>query len=257
MKVLFLHFAGETRDAKAARLAKSGAQLIVEEPRWPHYYEVARREKPVAIVIDFSRAPRHALESADYISKAKDTRDLELFAMHVFDEARDLLKERVPKIQVLSERELAAHIHQKLPQWEAERAAAEQAAREERLARAEEKRAAAAASRARAREKRLAAQGTAPAPAEAARPVPGQPAAGKPAPPALRPAARPKPPRQAAGKAAAKGAKKGARKAPRKAAPKPKLKKRPAKGHPAAKSPRGSAGKGARAKASRGARRKK
>jgi hypothetical protein len=164
MKVLFLHFAGESRDVKAARLAKSGAQLIVEEPRWPHYYEVARREKPVAIVIDFSRAPRHSLESADYISKAKDTRDLELFAIHVFDEARDLLKERVPKIQVFSERELASHIHQKLPQWEAERAAAEQAAREERLARAEEKRAAAAASRAKARERRLAAQAPSPAP---------------------------------------------------------------------------------------------
>ena len=164
MKVLFLHFAGESRDAKAARLAKSGAQLIVEEPRWPHYYEVARREKPVAIVIDFSRAPRHSLESADYISKAKDTRELELFAIHVFDEARDLLKERVPKIQVFSERELASHIHQKLPQWEAERAAAEQAAREERLARAEEKRAAAAASRARARERRLASQQPSPAP---------------------------------------------------------------------------------------------
>jgi hypothetical protein len=152
MKVLFLHFASETRDAKAARLAKSGAQLIVEEPRWPHFYEVARREKPAAIVIDFSKAPTHAQETADYLSKAKDTRDLELFAIHVFDERRDLLRDRVPKIQVHSERELASVISQKLPVWQAQRAAAEQAAREERLQRAEEKRAAAAASRARARE---------------------------------------------------------------------------------------------------------
>jgi len=156
MKVLFLHFASETRDAKASRLAKSGAQLIVEEPRWPRFYEVARREKPVAIVIDFSKAPFHALETVDYLSKAKDTRDLELFAMHVFDDRRDLLKERVPKIQILSERELSAVIAERLPKWEAQRTAAEEAAREERQHRAEERKAAAAASRSHAREKRLA-----------------------------------------------------------------------------------------------------
>jgi hypothetical protein len=152
MKVLFLHFASENRDAKAARLAKSGAQLIVEEPRWPRFYEVARREKPAAVVLDFSRAPSHALETADYLSKAKDTRDLDLFAIHVFDERRDLLKERVPRMQVYSERELSSVIADRLPKWETARAAAEQAAREERLQRAEERKASAAASRARTRE---------------------------------------------------------------------------------------------------------
>src|SRR5258708_18140867 len=162
MKVLFLHFASETRDVKASRLAKSGAQLIVEEPRWPRFSEVARREKPVAIVIDFSKAPSHALETADYISKAKDTRDLELFAIHVFDDRRELLKERVPKIQVFSERELSAVIAERLPKWESQRAAAEEAAREERQHRAEERKAAAAASRSQAREKRLALKAASP-----------------------------------------------------------------------------------------------
>jgi len=161
MKVLFLHFTGEARDAKAARLAKSGAELIVEEPRWPRFYELARKEKPAAIVIDFSRAPSHALETTDYLSKAKDTRELELFAIHVFDDRKDLLKERVPKAQVYSERELASVIAERLPKWEAARAAADLAAREERQQRAEERKAAAAASRARAREKRLAAKAAA------------------------------------------------------------------------------------------------
>ncbi|HKB70206.1 MAG TPA: hypothetical protein VKH46_05130 [Thermoanaerobaculia bacterium] len=180
MKVLFLHFTGEARDAKAARLAKSGAELIVEEPRWPRFYELARKEKPAAIVIDFSRAPSHALETTDYLSKAKDTRDLELFAIHVFDDRKELLKERVPKAQVYSERELAAVIAERLPKWEAARAAAEEAAREERQQRLEERKVAAAASRARAREKRLAAraaaaaaepprEGPAPAPEKAPR----------------------------------------------------------------------------------------
>lgn len=205
MKVLFLHFTGEARDAKAARLAKSGAELIVEEPRWPRFYELARKEKPAAIVIDFSRAPSHALETTDYLSKAKDTRDLELFAIHVFDDRKDLLKERVPKAQVYSERELATVIADRLPKWEAARAAAEEAAREERQQRAEERKAAAAASRARAREKRLAARAAAaaaeppreaapPAPEKAARPAPPKPK--KPEKKKAAPKKKPAPPRK-------------------------------------------------------------
>jgi hypothetical protein len=180
MKVLFLHFTGEARDVKAARLAKSGAELIVEEPRWPRFYELARREKPAAIVIDFSRAPSHALETTDYLSKAKDTRDLELFAIHVFDDRKDLLKERVPKAQVYSERELASVIADRLPRWAAQRAAAEEAAREERQQKAEERKVAAAASRARAKERRLAAKAAADAaepPGEKPAPAPEKPRA--------------------------------------------------------------------------------
>jgi hypothetical protein len=193
MKVLFLHFASETRDAKASRLAKSGANVIVEEPRWPRFSEVARREKPAAIVLDFSKAPYHALETADYISKAKDTRDLELFAIHVFDDRRELLKERVPKIQVFSERELATVIADKLPKWEAQRAAAEEAAREERQHRAEERKAAAAASRSLARERRLALKAAAAPPAAApAPPRPEPPKAKK------KPKSKPQPRRKAA-----------------------------------------------------------
>ena len=216
MKVLFLHFTGEARDVKAARLAKSGAELIVEEPRWPRFYELARREKPAAIVIDFSRAPSHALETTDYLSKAKDTRDLELFAIHVFDDRKDLLKERVPKAQVYSERELASVIADRLPKWAAQRAAAEEAAREERQQKAEERKVAAAASRARAKERRLAAKAAADAaepPRETPAPAPEKPKAAaakpkkaaaprKPAPPKKKspPARRkkPAPPRRAA-----------------------------------------------------------
>ena len=197
MKVLFLHFTGEARDAKAARLAKSGAELIVEEPRWPRFYELARKEKPAAIVIDFSRAPSHALETTDYLSKAKDTRDLELFAIHVFDDRKELLKERVPKAQVYSERELAAVIAERLPKWEAARAAAEEAAREERQQRLEERKVAAAASRARAREKRLAARAAA---AAAEPPREGPPPAPEKAPRAAAPKAKKPEKRKAAPK---------------------------------------------------------
>ena len=211
MKVLFLHFTGEARDAKAARLAKSGAELIVEEPRWPRFYELARKEKPAAIIVDFSRAPTHALETTDYLSKAKDTRELELFAIHVFDDRRDLLKERVPKAQVFSERELAAVIAERLPKWEAQRAAAEEAASEERQQKAEERKAAAAASRARAREKRLAAKAAAAAaePVREPAPAPEKPKTVSKKPAARKPARPPK----------KKPAPKGKKKSPRKRAP--------------------------------------
>ena len=221
MKVLFLHFTGDARDAKAGRLAKSGAELIVEEPRWPRFYELARKEKPAAIVIDFSRAPSHALETTDYLSKAKDTRDLELFAIHVFDDRKDLLKERVPKAQVYSERELAAVIAERLPKWEAARAAADEAARAERQQRAEERKAAAAASRARARAKRLAAK----AAAEAAEPPREAPAAAKAAPaPAKKAEKKKAPPKK---KATAPRARKP--KPRRRPAAKPKPKPKPKK----------------------------
>jgi hypothetical protein len=241
MKVLFLHFTGEARDVKAARLAKSGAELIVEEPRWPRFYELARREKPAAIVIDFSRAPSHALETTDYLSKAKDTRELELFAIHVFDDRKDLLKERVPKAQVYSERELASVIADRLPKWAAQRAAAEEAAREERQQKAEERKVAAAASRARAKERRLAAKAAADAaepPKEAPAPAPEKPKAAavkpkkaaapkKPAPP-KKPALpkKPAPPKKKT--PPARSSKKAAaprRPAPVKSKPRPKKKK--------------------------------
>jgi hypothetical protein len=234
MKVLFLHFPSEARDAKAARLAKTGVQLIVEEPRWPHFYEVAKRERPAAVVIDFSKAPAHAQETADYLSKAKYTRDLELFAIHVFDERRDLLRERVPKIQTLSERELSAVIVERLPKWEADRAAFEQAAREERQQRAEEKKAAAAASRARARERRMAEQQAAgPAPAvtketvtapRARKPAPAPVSKAKKAPARRSPARRPKPKPKPKTKSVSRPKKAGVRKPL--ARPKPAARKR-------------------------------
>jgi hypothetical protein len=191
VKVLLLHFPSESRDAKAARIAKSGVQLIVEEPRWPRFYEVVRREKPRAIVIDFSRAPSHALETTDYLSKAKDSRDLELYAIHVFDERRDLLKERVAKVHIMSERELAAHLAERLHVWEKEIAAAEEAARQEKLHKAEERRAVAAASRARARKARAAAS---PAPKAGVK-KPVRPAA-KPKAKAKAPARKARPPKK-------------------------------------------------------------
>ena len=73
MSVLYLHF--ETPSAsRVAKLEKSGAHVVVAEPRWPGFFELAKKEKPYAIAIDFSQAPSHALETADYLSKAKETR---------------------------------------------------------------------------------------------------------------------------------------------------------------------------------------
>ena len=40
------------------------------DPRWRAFWEIAKREKPIAVAVDFSHAPSHALETADYIAKA-------------------------------------------------------------------------------------------------------------------------------------------------------------------------------------------
>ena len=73
MSVLYLHFDNDDRNSRLARLQKSGAHVVVAEPRWPGFFELAKREKPYAIALDFSQAPSHALETADYLSKAKET----------------------------------------------------------------------------------------------------------------------------------------------------------------------------------------
>ena len=75
MSVLYLQFESSDRAGRAAKLGKSGAHIVVSEPRWPQFFELAKKEKPYAIAIDFSQAPSHCLETADYIAKAKETRE--------------------------------------------------------------------------------------------------------------------------------------------------------------------------------------
>ncbi|HLN93230.1 MAG TPA: hypothetical protein VK389_05155, partial [Thermoanaerobaculia bacterium] len=73
MSLLYLHFESDERAGRVQKLAKSGAHVIVAEPKWPGFWEIAKREKPMAIAVDFTHAPSHALETADYISKARET----------------------------------------------------------------------------------------------------------------------------------------------------------------------------------------
>ena len=79
MSVLYLHFANSDRNARVQKLSRSGAHIVVSEPRWPGFFEIAKKEKPYAIAIDFSSAPSHALETADYLSKAKETKEVSFF----------------------------------------------------------------------------------------------------------------------------------------------------------------------------------
>ena len=83
MSVLYLAFETQDRPSRMAKLQKSGAHVVVAEPRWPGFFELAKREKPYAIAIDFSEAPSHSLETADYLSKAKETKEAALFLLRV------------------------------------------------------------------------------------------------------------------------------------------------------------------------------
>jgi len=193
MSVLYLHFDTAERAARMQRLQKSGAHIVVTEPRWPGFFELAKREKPYAIAIDFSATPSHALETADYLSKAKETRDAALFLLRVPGDRTEAVQKRLPQATIVTESELA----NRLGVLERE---AEARAREKKQATAQAKKAARAANAA----------------AKAA-------AAGKPLAVAKpKPAARPRSPAEPKKKAPTKAASAGARKPQ----PKPKKKKK-------------------------------
>ena len=46
MSVLYLAFETNDRPNRMAKLQKSGAHVVVAEPRWPGFFELAKREKP-------------------------------------------------------------------------------------------------------------------------------------------------------------------------------------------------------------------
>jgi hypothetical protein len=140
MSVLYLQFEASDRANRVQKLGKSGAHILVSEPRWPQFFELAKKEKPYAIVIDMSTAPSHCLETADYISKAKETRDTPLYLLRIPEDRLEAVKKRLPNAPRVTEQELAHLL------VEEERKAQE---------RAREKKEAAAAARKTARARKL------------------------------------------------------------------------------------------------------
>jgi hypothetical protein len=184
MSVLYLHFDTNERVNRLAKLQKSGAHIVVAEPRWPAFFELAKREKPYALAIDFSQAPSHALETADYVSKARETKDAALFLLRVPSDRVEAVTKRLPQATLVTENELSSRLA------EMER---------EAEARAREKKEAAAAAKKAARPpKALAAGKLKPAPAPAAakpKPLHAAKSAGK---PKAAPASKKKPAKKAA-----------------------------------------------------------
>jgi hypothetical protein len=159
MSVLYLAFETPERPGRLVKLQKSGAHIVVSEPRWPGFFELAKREKPYAIAIDFSHAPSHALETADYMSKARETKEAALFLLRVPSDRLEAVQKRLPQATPVTENELSS----RLAQMEQE---AEARARQKKEAAAAAKKAARAAARAAAGDKGK------PAPAAKAKPAP-------------------------------------------------------------------------------------
>ena len=143
MSVLYLAFETPERPGRLLKLQKSGAHIVVSEPRWPGFFELAKREKPYAIAIDFSHAPSHALETADYMSKARETKEAALFLLRVPSDRLEAVQKRLPQATPVTENELSS----RLAQMEQE---AEARARQKKEAAAAAKKAARAAARAAA-----------------------------------------------------------------------------------------------------------
>jgi hypothetical protein len=162
MSVLFLDFEGSERNARVQKLARTGAHVVASELRWPAFFELAKREKPYAIAIDFAQAPSHALETADYLAKAKETRDVAIYLLRVPEDRVDVVTKRLPQAAIVTDQELADRV------TDAEREAQE---------RARQKKEAAATARKNARA-RVAGEKPAAAGKQAARPA--RPALAKP-----------------------------------------------------------------------------
>ena len=143
MSVLYLHFEAPERHGRVQKLARSGAHIVLTEPRWPGFFELAKREKPYAIAIDFSYAPSHALETSDYLAKARETREVSFFLLRVPSDRLDVVRKRLPQAAVVTEDELSRILEQK---------------EKEAAKRALEKKEAAALARRNARAKKAAAQ---------------------------------------------------------------------------------------------------
>ena len=155
MSVLYIDFAGSDRDSRVQKLARTGAHVVASDPRWPGFFEIAKKEKPYAIAIDFEQAPSHALETADYLAKAKETRELAIYLLRVPGDRVDIVTKRLPQAAIVSDQELAVRVAQ-----------AEKEAQE----RARQKKEAAAAARKSARARAGAAEKPRGKPAAAARP---------------------------------------------------------------------------------------
>jgi hypothetical protein len=179
MSVLFLDFESGERNARVQKLARTGAHILPSEPRWPGFFELAKKEKPYAIAIDFAKAPSHALETADYLAKAKETREAAFYLLQVPHDRIDIVSKRLPQAKIVSDQQLAAEL------VEAEKQAQE---------RARQKKEAAAQARKNART-RAAAEKTQAA-SRAAKPAPqkSKKAAGKPERKAAPPKKKPKKP---------------------------------------------------------------
>jgi|SRR6266542_3669175 len=156
MSVLYLHFEAPERHGRVQKLARSGAHIVLTEPRWPGFFELAKREKPYAIAIDFSYAPSHALETSDYLAKARETREVSFFLLRVPSDRLDVVRKRLPQASVVTEDELSRILEQK---------------EKEAAKRALEKKEAAALARRNARAKKAAAQAAAAPKPKAAPPV--------------------------------------------------------------------------------------
>ncbi len=192
MSLLYLHFETPDRAGRVQKLAKSGARVVVAEPRWPGFHEVAKKEKPFAIAIDFSLAPSHILETADYLAKAKETRETPMYLLRVPNDRADIVRKRLPQALYVTEAELAERL------GEIEREAAEKA---------RQKKEAAAQARRLARAKN----------AKAAAPAAGKPATPPPARPKKTAAAKPAPKKKpAAAKAKKPAGRKHAARVPKK-----------------------------------------
>lgn len=107
MKLLLLQFNNAPGGAeRAQRLAARGFEVIVDEPRWPGFFDKVKTLALEVIVVDCSRLPSHGRETAEYLGRSKVTRHVPLFLINVAEADMAKTAAKVPTGTIVAEAEL-------------------------------------------------------------------------------------------------------------------------------------------------------
>lgn len=114
-KILLLQF--DTDPGCAARreaLAGLGATLVVDEPRWPTFFDTLTRERPDVVVISLAVIPSHGREAARYIKDGFNTRNIPVFVTDVPAKEIDKVHKSAPTAVIVESKDLADAVYKSL-----------------------------------------------------------------------------------------------------------------------------------------------
>ena len=114
-KILLLQFDSDP-DCAVRRdlLSGLGATLVVDEPRWPTFFDTLNRERPDVIVISLAVIPSHGREAARYIKDGFNTRNIPVILTDVPAKEIDVVRKSAPTAVIVERSDLADAVYKQL-----------------------------------------------------------------------------------------------------------------------------------------------